>query len=182
MKLRAHPLALAVVTIATAQPAHSADSAPSTNKTAQQEMESVNYLIGTWTCSHVIGASSGRYIANYSKVLADRWLKETYDFPPGKTAPAVSAESLMGFDERQQMWVRFFVNSVGYHFEMRLTDTPTGWSYKYASVFPGAKPETPDPDALFTKVSDTDYKIDGPTYRSQDDGTLVTQHDTCHKV
>lgn len=182
MKLKAHSLALAVVTFATVQSAHSADSTPPANKTAQQEMESVNYLLGTWTCEHVIAASHGRYIANYSKVLGDRWLKETYDFAPNNGGPAVSAQSFMGFDERRQTWVRFFINSVGYHFQMRLTDTPKGWSYKYVGMFPDAKPEAPGPDAVFVKMSDTDYKVDGPTYPSQEDGTLVTQHDTCHKV
>ena len=60
-----------------------------------------------------------------------------------------------------------------------MTDTANGWTWKYVSFFPRSKPETSDPDATFTKKSAKEYTIDGPTYPQ--DGTMVTEHHTCHK-
>jgi|SRR5579864_5576962 len=180
MKPKAFSYAVTMLAFSAVHAANSADNTTQPKTTAQQEMESVNYLIGKWSCSHVIGTSPGSYTATYSKVLGDRWLEEIYDFPAQQNGPTVTAWALMSFDERRQTWVRYFVNSVGYHFEIRMTDTPNGWSYKYASLFPETKSETPDPDAVFTKKSDTEYTIEGPTYPAN--GTLVTQHDACHKA
>jgi hypothetical protein len=149
-----------------------------------QELASVNYLIGTWSCAHTVGTFSGRYTTTYSKALGDRWLKQIWDFPAqdagNRNQGSVIAESLMGFDEQRQSWVRFFANSLGQHFEIRITDTPNGWSYKYATFFPRKTPETAAPDAIFTKKSETEYTVDGPTYPQ---GTvMVTKHHTCHKL
>jgi hypothetical protein len=120
-------------------------------------MMSLSYLIGPWSCEHTVGTFSGRYTTTYSKALGDRWLREIWDFPARNAGNgnegAVTAEALMGFDERRQAWIRFFANSLGQHFEIRMTDTPNGWSFKYASFFPLARPETPKPDATFTKAN-----------------------------
>jgi hypothetical protein len=152
--------------------------------TAQQELASANYLVGTWDCNHTVGNFAGKYRTTYTKVLGDLWLKQTYDFPPqqaaGREEPAVTAEALMGYEERRQTWVRFFVNSKGQHFAIRMTDTGNGWTWKYVSFFKRTTPETPDPDATFTKKSDTQYLIDGPTY--QLDGKQVTEHHVCNKM
>jgi len=164
---------------------------PSTGPTAQekaatqqQKMASLNYLIGTWGCGHTVGSFSGKYTTNYTKVLGNLWLKQTYDFPPHQTAdsnePAITAETLIGYDERHQAWVRFFANSSGQYFAIRMTDTGNGWSYKYISFFPRTRPETADADATFTKKSDTEYVVDGPSY--EDNGTRVTEHHSCHKL
>ena len=175
MKSIVFPLAVAMTALASVHAANSAEPDP----TATQRMESVNYLIGTWSCAHTVGTFSGRYETTYSKVLGDRWLKETWDFPAQETAAPVTAEAFMGYDERRQTWVRFFANSKGQHFEIRMTDTPSGWSFKYASFYPRTTPETPDPDAIFTRKSDTEYTIDGPTY--PEGNTRVTEHHTCRK-
>jgi hypothetical protein len=157
-----------------------ADATP----TAQQELASVNYLVGAWNCNHTVGTFSGKYTTAYSKILGDTWLKQTYDFPPQKTAgheePAITAEALMGYDERRQAWVRFFANSKGQYFAIRMTDTGNGWSWKYVSFFKRTTPETSDADATLTKKSDTQYVIDGPSYPL--DGTQVTEHHTCNKM
>ena len=170
-------VALAIV------PASRADEAQQTGA-AGREMASVNYLFGTWSCAHTVGTFSGKYTTTYSLALGDRWLRETWDFPArnagnGNEGP-VSAEALMGYDERREAWVRFFANSLGQHFEIRMTGTPAAWSFKYVSFFPRQRPETPEPDATFTKKSDSEYTIDGPTYP---EGTAtVTEHHTCHKL
>jgi hypothetical protein len=151
--------------------------------TSRQKMASVDYLVGTWHCDHTVGTFSGTYTTTYSKVLGGAWLKQMYDFPPQeskeRTEPAITAETLMGFDERRQAWVRFFANSEGQYFSIRMTDTGNGWSWKYVSFFKTTKPETSDPDATFTKKSDKEYTIDGPSY--EQNGTRVTEHHTCHK-
>jgi len=147
-------------------------------------MASVDYLISTWSCAHTVGTFSGRYKTTYSKVLGDRWLAETWEFPAPQasegTQAAVTAAALMSYDERRQTWVRFFANSRGQHFEIRMTDVPNGWTFKYTSFFTLSRPETPEPDATFSKKSDTEYVIDGPTYPQGE--TRITEHHTCHKV
>lgn len=151
--------------------------------TAQEKMASVDYLVGTWNCAHTVGTFSGKYTTTYTKVLGDVWLKQIYDFPAQQTAersePAIAAETLMGYDERRQAWVRFFANSLGQYFAIRMTETDNGWSWKYVSFFKRTSPETPDADAAFTKKSDSEYVIDGPSY--EQNGTRVTEHHSCRK-
>jgi hypothetical protein len=183
---RSFVLPFAVAGIVLAAPLHEGAASRAQQKpaTAQQKMASVDYLVGAWSCAHTVGTFSGKYTTAYSKVLGNLWLKQTYDFPPQQTAegnePAVTAETLMGYDERRQSWVRFFANSTGQHFAIRMTETGNGWSWKYVSFFKTTRPETPDADATFTKKSDTEYMIDGPTY--PENGTQVTEHHSCHKL
>jgi len=157
-----------------------ADAVP----TAQEKLRSVDYLVGNWSCNHTVGSFSGKYTTTYKKTLGDLWLKQTYDFPPQHTAqsnePAITAETLIGYDERRQAWVRFFANSKGQYFAIRMNDTGSGWSWKYVSFFKRMTPETPDPDATLTKKSNTEYVIDGPSY--QLNGTRVTEHHMCEKM
>lgn len=150
-------------------------------KSGNEKMSSVNYLVGTWSCAHQVGDFSGKYMTTYEKVLGGRWLKETYDFPPGQfggTQQAVTAEVLIGYDDRHGQWVRFFADSVGDYFSIRMKDTGTGWAYQYVSFFV-AVPEKTVADATFTKKSDTEYVIDGPTY--PENGKQVTEHHQCRK-
>src|SRR5947209_3835805 len=144
-----------------------AGAAPQPGLAAQQS-SMVDYLIGTWDCAHTVGTFSGTYKTSYAKILAGRWLQQTYDFPAQKTAdrdePASTAVALMGFDERRQVWVRFFANSGGQYFPIRMTDTGTGWTWKYSTFFTRTTPETPGPDATLTRKSDTEYEIRGPSY------------------
>ena len=163
---------LAAVTCAEASPA------------AQQRIASVQYLVGTWNCAHTVGTFSGTYTTTYSKPLGDLWLRQTYDFPPKQIAanePAVRVEFIMGYDERRQAWVRFGVISTGQYFAIRMTDTDDGgWSWKYVSFFKTQNPETPGSDATFSKKSDSEYVVDGPSY--EQNGTRVTEHHVCKKV
>jgi hypothetical protein len=183
MKAGEYLLVATIITFAWIESVSSAEG-PQQADAVAQEMASVNYLIGSWSCTHTVGTFSGRYTTTYSKAMGDRWLRETWDFPAqnagkGKEA-AVTAEALMGYDEGRRTWVRFFANSLGQHFEIRMTDTPNGWSFKYTSFFPRTRPETSDADATFTKKSDTEYTIDGPTY--PEGATRVTEHHTCHRL
>jgi hypothetical protein len=139
----------------------------------KQKIASVRYLVGTWKCEHRVGTFSGAYTTRYAPVLDDVWLRQTYDFPD------VKGEALMGYSTARQYWIRFFVNSEGLAFGTRMTETPTGWAWKYVSFSKDRKPETPDPDATFTKRSETEYAIDGPTYEK--DGVRVTEHHVCKK-
>jgi hypothetical protein len=61
-----------------------------------------------------------------------------------------------------------------------MSDAPNGgWLYKYVSFFNRQQPESPDSDAIFTKKSDSEYAIDGPSYPQ--DGVRVTEHHACKK-
>ena len=151
--------------------------------TAEEKLASVEYLVGSWNCDHTVGTFSGKYTTTYAKALGGRWLKQTYDFPPGqgqRNEPAITAETLMGYDERRQAWVRFFANSLGQYFAIRMTDSGNGWAWKYVSFFPRTKPETAEADATLSKKSDSEYVIDGPSYELN--GTRVTEHHSCRKL
>jgi len=162
----------------------SASSHADGSATAKEKIASVQYLLGTWQCTHTVGAFSGKYTTTYANALGNLWLRQTYDFPPAQTAgrnePAAQAECLMGFDERRQAWVRFFAMSNGQYFPIRMTDADGGWSWKYVSFFKTRNPETADADATLTKKSDSEDTIDGPSYEQS--GTRVTEHHVCKKL
>src|SRR5205085_7301231 len=126
-----------------------------------------------WKCEHTVGTSSGSYTTTYATLLGDLWLKQTYDFPDNK------AEALIGYNPQRKYWVRFFVNSEGQYFAIRMTETGSNWTWKYVSFSSDRKPETAEPDATFTKRSDNEYTIDGPSYEK--DGARVTEHHVCKK-
>ncbi|HVT15949.1 MAG TPA: hypothetical protein VHQ90_07170 [Thermoanaerobaculia bacterium] len=149
--------------------------------TARQKLASIQYLVGTWNCAHRVGTFSGTYTTTYTSVLGDLWLRQTYDFPANQTkekeAP-MRAEFLVGYDERRQAWVRFGALSTGQYFAIRMTETGEGgWSWKYVSFFKAVSSE--GSDATFTKKSDSEYVVDGPTY--PENGTNVTEHHICKK-
>jgi hypothetical protein len=170
------PAAIAIVFLA-------ASSAAQAAPTARQRLASVQYLVGTWNCAHTVGTFSGTYTTTYANALGNRWLRQTYDFPPRQleeNKETEHAEALFGYDEGRQAWVRFLALSTGDYFPIRMTDAGDGgWSWKYVSLFPRKTPETPGSDATFTKKSDSEYMVDGPTYPK--DGTLVTEHHVCKK-
>lgn len=158
-------------------------SAAGAAATAREKIASVQYLVGTWSCTHTVGTFSGSYTTTYASVFDNLWLKQTYDFPPpqaGEKSPAVQGEFIMGYDEPRQAWVRFGAMSTGRYFAIRMTESGDGgWSWKYVSFFKRATPETADSDATFTKRSAVEYAVDGPTYPK--DGTMVTEHHVCKK-
>ena len=160
-----------------------ASTAQQKKPTAKEKMATINYLVGSWSCGHTVGDFSGKYTTKYTKVLGDRWLKQTYDFPPGQfggnNEPAVTGEALIGYDEDYGGWVRFFATSHGEYFSIRMKETANGWAYTYIDFFRGL-PERGAPDATFTKKSDTEYSIEGPTY--PENSKQVTEHHSCHKL
>jgi hypothetical protein len=178
------PIAVAALIVPGIVCGNAAPAAQPKATAAQQKMASVDYLVGSWSCAHTVGTFSGKYTTAYAKVLGNLWLRQTYEFPPEQAAdrvsPAVTAEALMGYDERRQGWVRFFTNSIGQYFAIRMTETDNGWSWKYVSFFKATRPETPDADATWTKKSGTEYTIDGPSY--EENGTRVTEHHSCRKL
>jgi hypothetical protein len=151
--------------------------------TARQKIASVQYLVGTWSCAHTVGTFSGSYTTNYANEIGNLWLKQSYDFPAnqfGENRQPEHAEFLFGYDEARQAWVRFGALSTGQYFAIRMTDNGDGgWSWKYVSFFQRKTPETPASDATFTKKSDSEYVVDGPTY--PENGKLVTEHHVCKK-
>ncbi len=161
------------------------DGAPQAQQkkpTAKEKMATVEYLVGNWTCAHTVGTFSGKYNTTYSKILGGMWLRETYDFPPrqfGENEGAVTAEAIIGYDENRDGWVRFFATSTGDYYPLRMKETENGWAYTYISFFKGVA-DKPAPDATFTKKSDTEYVIHGPTY--PENGKTVTEHHECRKL
>jgi hypothetical protein len=151
--------------------------------TAKEAIASRQFLVGTWNCTFTVGSQGGPYTTIWSNVLDSLWLEQTYDQPRSPTAEPFKADYLIGYDERRQTWIRFGASTTGQYFAIRMSDTGDGnWSWKYASFFPRTTPETAGSDATFTKKSETEYTVDGPTYKEEGTGPLVTEHHICHKA
>lgn len=148
--------------------------------TSKEELASRQFLVGTWSCTFTVGKEGGKYTTTWSNVLDNRWLKQTYDQPAQPTAEPSKAEYLIGFDETRQQWVRFGAMTTGQYFAIRMKDTPNdGWGWNYISFFSARRSDSADPDTTFTKKSDTEYAVDGPTY--PENGVTVTEHHICRK-
>jgi hypothetical protein len=158
---------------------------PSYASAAQTDAEALasrQYLIGSWNCAHTYGTFSGTYTTTYENVLGNRWIKQVYNFPPSDTTPAMEGDWLMRYDADRQAWVRFGAMTTGQYFVIRMRDiSPTTTAWKYIGVFRTVNPDTPS-DATFTKVSDTEYTVDGPTYNLNGTGPTVTEHHDCKKA
>ena len=150
--------------------------------TALTPREAINqhaYLIGTWKCSFTVGDEGGVYATTWSRVLDGMWLEQTYDQKRQPHAEYFRARYFVGYDPRYSQWVRFGVMTTGQYFLIRMIDTPGGWGWKYAGIFK-TRPPKPEYDAVFTRKSDTYYRVDGPTYPG-DKGAMVTEHHQCRK-
>lgn len=148
--------------------------------TSRAELQSRQFLIGTWNCSYTVGPRGGTYTTNWSNALSNRWLKQTYNQPPSGNEPGFLAEYLIGYDEARQAWVRFGAMTTGQYFAIRMTDTKNdGWAWKYVSFFSRRLRATSRPDTTFTKRSNVEYAVDGPTYPAG--GKMVTEHHICRK-
>lgn len=137
--------------------------------------KSLQFFLGTWNCAHRVGDFSGTYVTTYSQGFGDGWLRQVYDFPATAKEPAVRAEYFLRYDDRISRWVRFGAHTNGMYFGMRAKDPPdtSVWSYTY--VLPGG-----GADAIWTKKSDSEYTVDGPSY--PENGKTVTEHHMCKKA
>ena len=71
-------------------------------------------------------------------------------------------------------WIRFGAHSNGQYYGMRSVSTgETGWAWDYVLPAPGAS-------AAWTKKSDAEYTIDGPSY--PENGRTVTERHDCKKA
>ncbi|MDQ6689859.1 MAG: hypothetical protein M3Z18_05045 [Gemmatimonadota bacterium] len=157
---------IAAIFLATVPSARAQSSAP-------EEMQAAKFFVGTWNCAHTVGDFSGTYTTTISNALDNRWLKQTYDFPGTSDGGApVRAEYFIGYDPRLQQWVRFGAMSDALYFVMVAKRTGNSWPWTY--VLPGK-----GGSAVYTKRSDSQYTVDGPTYTQK--GKQVTEHHTCKK-
>ena len=151
--------------------------------TTDEALASRQYLIGTWNCAHTYRDFSGTYTTRYENVLDNRWIKQTYNFPASASTPAMVGEWYMGYNPQRQTWVRFGAMTTGQYFALRMTDvSPTTSTWKYVGFFGSNQSDASSPDATFTKISDTEYKVDGPTYKLNGTGPTVTEHHDCKKA
>ena len=168
-------LGAALAPLTSEQPAASA-------ATAKAEVASRQYLVGTWHCTFTVGPQAGSYTTTWATALDNLWLTQTYDQAPTGDEPGFVAKYFIGYDERHQAWVRFGAMSTGQYFAIRMTDDGKGgWGWKYVSFFPRTTPETSGSDATFTRKSDTQYTVDGPTYPNERTQQRVTEHHLCTK-
>jgi hypothetical protein len=148
--------------------------------TPREAIDQHAYLIGTWKCSFTVGEEAGDYTTTWSRVLEGMWLEQSYDQPQQPHAESFKANYFVGYDPHYAQWVRFGVMTTGQYFLIRMTDTPDGWGWTYASAFKTRPPKS-GYDTLFTRKSDRYYTVDGPTY-SGEKGAMVTEHHQCRKA
>ena len=86
---------------------------------------------------------------------------------------AVHADYFLGYDVRVDRWVRFGAHSNAQYYGMLGTRADNVWSWSYVLPGPAAR-------AVWTKQSDTEYTVDGPSYSAN--GKRVTEHHGCRKV
>ena len=159
---------MAIATVLAARPA-SAQTRP----TAQEEMHTAQFLVGKWNCAHTVGDFSGTYTTRYASALESTWIQQLYDFPAAGGDAPVHAEYFLGYDVRVDRWVRFGAHSNAQYYGMVGTRADKVWSWSYVLPGPAAR-------AVWTKQSDTEYTVDGPSYPAN--GKMVTEHHTCRKV
>ncbi len=137
-------------------------------------MKQVQFLVGRWNCAHTVGDFSGTYTTSFAGALGGLWLKQRYDFPATKTDPAWYGEFYWGYDARVPRWVRFGAMSTGMYFAM-VTKDANAATFAFDYRLPGA-----NASATWTKKSDTEFTIDGPSY--PENGRTVTEHHDCKKA
>jgi hypothetical protein len=144
---------------------------------APRELASRAWLIGTWHCSFTVGPKSGVYTTTWARALDDAWLTQTIDQPG---IGGFHASYFVGYDARRRGWVRFGAMTTGQYFAIRMTDVGSGgWAWKYVSFFSKRSVTSRSVDALFKRVSDSRYTIDGPSYPAN--GVMLTEHHVCTK-
>jgi hypothetical protein len=143
--------------------------------TAQEhaEMQTAQFFVGKWNCMHTVGDFSGTYTTTYTATLDNAWLEQVYDFPATSEGGPVHAQYFLRYDGRIPQWVRFGAHSNAMYFGMVGKRSDNVWSWNY--VLPGRTGSV-----VWTKKSDTEYTVDGPTYPQN--GKMVTEHHGCRKV
>ena len=136
-------------------------------------LHALDFLIGTWSCADKVGDFSGVYSTTFTKVLGDRWIRQIYAFPAREGRAPVQGDFLIGYDPRNQRWLRTGAMSDGLYFTMVGTLRDNAWYYGY--VLPGTAGS-----AVYTKKSDSEYTVDGPEY--PENGRMVTEHHRCTKI
>ena len=165
-----HRASLVLAAIATALVARSGSA--QTRPTGMDQLQSAEFLVGSWSCKHTVGDFSGTYTTTYASTLGDRWLKQTYDFPATGEDGPVHAEYFLSYDGRIDRWVRFGAHSNAQYYGMFGKRADNVWSWSY--VLPGTSGS-----AVWTKKSDVAYTVDGPSYPQN--GKVVTEHHACRK-
>lgn len=161
-------VAIASALLATSPTANAAPTGP-------EAMRSLQFLVGTWNCAHTVGDFSGTYTELFTSGLGrGTWIEQTYEFPATATEPAVQAHYYLEYDARVPRWVRFGAHSNGQYYGMYST-TAGGSSWVWNYVLPSSRGS-----ATWTKVSETEYRIDGPSY--PENGKDVTEHHDCKKL
>jgi hypothetical protein len=139
-----------------------------------QEMRRADFLVGPWHCEHTVGDFHGTYTTTFSTALNGKWFRQVYNFPTlGKTGGPAQGEFFTGYDSSAKRWVRWGMLSTGDYWAMTGTLTDRTWTWSYEL------PVRAQNAAVWTKKSDAEYVIDGPTY--PENGTMVTEHHICRK-
>ena len=130
-------------------------------------LTSLNYLIGTWTCSyHAAGAPASTYSATFSPAIGGNWIEEADAYPGGGDI------AFYTYDKKTKMWSITVVDSERATTIFRAADTGTD-RLIWRSVFPDTSMME-----RFDKDSPTQFSIH---FAQTVKGKTVTSWDVCKK-
>jgi hypothetical protein len=134
-----------------------------------QEMKSLDYLIGTWSCSWTAGPDSGAVTSVFAPVMNGAWLQETETVQSPTRGPVVTTVHFTGFDPQKKRWVHLGPDADGSYAVAQSSDGET-----WHNLLPVA-----GSDATFRKMSDSAFALSEDFAR---DGKTLTYVETCKKA
>ena len=134
---------------------------------SNDRLTSLNYLLGTWTCSyHALGAPVSSYSATYSYDVSGNWLKEVDTFSGGGDV------GFYTYDRKNRVWSFVVVDSSRATTIFRAADDGTD-RHLWHSIYPDTSmTERTDKDSA------TQYSIH---FMQTTKGKTTTSWDACKK-
>jgi hypothetical protein len=129
------------------------------------QMASLQYLVGTWSCSFQTANGKVRALSQTISQNGDGWLHGT------ATSGTYQQDVYIGYDARHSQFVYIVLDGGGY--QVLASNSPTLNGSTWQDAFPSAVGH-----GVFTEVSPTEYTIVSSWTQG---GAPVSTHDTCNK-
>jgi len=154
--MRRQTLAAAVLALLCAAPSEASD-----------ELASLSYLVGSWSCTYNAGTQHMNYTATYAYIMGNNWMREQDAWPGGG-----SDVGLTTYQPKTNTWTEIVAENERSTTVLRATGNDGGHRV-YQSVYPNT-PFT----LVFDRVSETKYTLH---FHGTYGGKMMTSNDTCTK-
>jgi len=124
----------------------------------------LSFLVGTWNCTYVAGASRLAYTNTYAYDRGGRTLRQSASWAGG------GDEELLAYDAQARLWTAVVFGDQGSVTIMHATGSDPN-HIAYRSVYPDASIAV-----TFDRVSATEYTLHGTVLSG---GKTITSVDTC---